>query len=474
MPRRQESVLDRLVADRVISAEGRSFLIAALDPFHDSEIRVAGFPDITSSRSVVQVVPFTKTITKPVGLPAGPWDLHLSNMPTSADLSLVPSGSLGPRTMSTTGRIANRLAVPAISTGFFAVATPSGVQWNAGNSVSTGLELPASYSTGSHRLLGFGYEAVNTTAPLYQSGSVTTYKAPAPAIKVVTCEPSTVGSPITATSLCDVIDAPPQTAPQAASFPNSRTWAAADGVYSVATLNNIQCPVIDSSPGSVFVRESELPVAGLYSGWGCFPGDASRAHAYPFDLSGSIFTGLSEQSAITVTVKYIIERFPSLDEPDLLVLGSPSPAYDPMVLELYSRCLEHLPAAVPVGENPLGEWFAKVLNTVAKYAPAVASVLPHPLASAIVSGAGRVAGYVGNKLASKSSDTNRASDQRATSRRSGPTIEELPDDAPVRPQASTRTRTITSRPQRARSSNYVPTTSGVRAARRRGRLAARR
>jgi hypothetical protein len=94
----------------------------------------------------------------------------------------------------------------------------------------------------------------------------------------------------------------------------------------------------------------------------------------PFDVNGSIFTGLSNETTLQVTVKYYVERIPTVSDPDLLVLSRPSPQYDPMAVEIYSRAMSELPVAVAVGENPLGEWFNDVLDTVSEFAPALGSV----------------------------------------------------------------------------------------------------
>lgn len=388
MSRRQSQVLDRLVSDKALSPQGRNFLIGALDPFHDTEIEVDGFPDITSARSVVQVLQYTKTITKPVGLAAGNWDLHLSNMPLSSDLSTaVPS--LLAVIVNSLGEISVNAGIPAVNSGFLAQAVPSGASMDAisGIRVGDGLGLPKSYSAGTHRIFGLGFEVINATAPLYRQGSVTTYRKPSHRVGGFGREPI---SPFKC-STYDYISGPVLTVAQAANFPNSRTWGAEEGVYGIATLNDINCPVVRATPNGGFASTIDAVGTGSAYGYGNLPADASLVHSYPFDITGAIFTGLSDQTSLTVTVRYLIERFPGPAETDLVVLGRPSPAFDPLALELYSRCLEHLPACVRVSENPFGEWFNKVLGAVAEYAPAVARIFPHPLVSGIVSTVGHAA-----------------------------------------------------------------------------------
>lgn len=442
MSRRAQTILERLVADRSITSEGRNFLVGSLDPFHDSEIPLDGFPDITSSRSVTQFVQYTTTISKPASVTSSTWDLHLCNVPVSPDLSVTPVGTIGSATV-TPGAVVAIGSLPPLCNGFSAFACPSGAPYWAGEQLGFPLALAPSYSRGVHRVFGFGFEAVNVTAPLYQQGSVTVYKRPSH------CVPGVVRETAGDSQYCPFLSGPAPTSAEAALFPNSRTWSAKDGCYGIATLNDIDCPVIDSTPGTFFIRRNIPPALGdITDGWCPMPSDSSRCHVYPFDITGAIFTGLSPETSLTVTVRYLIERFPGPDNADLIVLGRPSPAYDPLVLELYSRCLEHLPSVVPVGENPLGEWFAKVLGSIAKYAPAVASVIPHPVVSTIVRGAGMLAGAGHGALSARNARKKKQATPAKRSR--GPIVEEIEEEV-----------VLPARKPRNRKSIAAPSSSAV-------------
>jgi len=100
----------------------------------------------------------------------------------------------------------------------------------------------------------------------------------------------------------------------------------------------------------------------------------TNCRALPWDNNGCIFTGLSKQSTLQVTVKYFIERIPTIRQPDLLVLARPPAPYDPVAMELYNRALSQLPCGVMVKENPLGEWFNDVLGAVVDYAPKIGQI----------------------------------------------------------------------------------------------------
>lgn len=123
----------------------------------------------------------------------------------------------------------------------------------------------------------------------------------------------------------------------------------------------------------------------------------------PFDTSGVHFTGLSYASTLTVNVRWLIERMPGPRESDLVVLATPSASYDPLALELYTRCLGDMPPGVMLSENPLGEWFRSALSKVADWAPKIGNVVGNfiPGASAFGNVIGGLAG-AGQKLIPKS------------------------------------------------------------------------
>jgi hypothetical protein len=103
---------------------------------------------------------------------------------------------------------------------------------------------------------------------------------------------------------------------------------------------------------------------------------------FPFDVSGAFFSGLNPNSTLQVTVKYVVERIPSITEPNLLVLTRPPCPFDPMALELYTRVMASLPVGVKVGDNPDGEFWASILDALAAIAPVVGAALT-PIAGPI-------------------------------------------------------------------------------------------
>jgi len=98
-------------------------------------------------------------------------------------------------------------------------------------------------------------------------------------------------------------------------------------------------------------------------------------HGLPFENCGVILAGLNANSTIQATVRYYFERIPATSEPDLLAMAQVPPAFDGVALEIYSRALSTMPVGVPQNENPLGEWFNSVLDSIASIAPKVGNFI---------------------------------------------------------------------------------------------------
>jgi hypothetical protein len=208
------------------------------------------------------------------------------------------------------------------------------------------------------------------------------------------------------------MSAPPDTAANAVLFPNSKVWLAKDGVYAVQTLNTMDLPPQRMVSGGVGYMLSTTaganPVTQMF---GTLPSSISGTPSnfptavYPFDNSGAFFTGLSNQTTLTITVRYLYERFPSMSsstlDTTLLTLSSPSAPWDSSALELYSRVLVELPPAVPVCENDDGSWFSRILGWIGDVAPVVGNIAGFflPGASAVGNIVGTAAKAVGGVYA---------------------------------------------------------------------------
>jgi hypothetical protein len=446
-PRPAERVLNRLIADKALSPAGKDWLIATLDPFHDTELTVEGHPDIDSSRSIVQCIQETFPLTWTA---AASKDVTVFFAPTSGDYldtTVVGAnvyGNIRPCTVSSVSLafLANPLfptAYPILNGGWNVIAQPSGTPWNNGGTgnVFNGAGLPLQNLKGKHRLLATAIEVVNTTAPLYKGGSVVAYKEPAQFTTLIRGNDGTSGL----TNDDNVVHYnngtyPPVAAQTAANYPNAKIWEAEKGVYAIATLNDVSNPVHEPKLGQGFSMSQYDDTTGWPPGGiapinyatMCLNGYAppnsassSIAVSYPFDNTGFIFQGLPAGTSLQFTVKYFVEFFPTVQNGLLQSLATPSAAYDPLALEIYSRCLRELPVACAQGENPLGEWFNEVLDLISSAAPKVGAVFG-PTGTIIGNGLGLLAKTARTSMGGSAAKAQNATQQKVVAKPMAPTV----------------------------------------------------
>jgi hypothetical protein len=252
---------------------------------------------------------------------------------------------------------------------------------------------------------------------------------------------------------------PPLTLEEAALYPNSRTWAAAEGLYQIAALNEVTNPYVSAVPHECAFRRTpsfdqliaDTPMPGITTGFvpsgSIVPLASAQSHLLPYDISGAIFSALPQQTKFQVTARYYFERVPTAEDPNLLVLTRSPPHYDPVVFEIYSHAMGLLPVGVPVGENPLGEWFDTVMDVIATALPAVGTVLSpiFPPAGAIAAGAA-----AGAKAAKEWNKQNRD----AVALQNRPKPRPIPPPKPpmmtvaLKPSSSTTSVTVSSTPRK--------------------------
>lgn len=422
--------IDALLGTRQLSEPGLGWLVTTLDPFHDTELVLQGYPDQISARSVCQTYQKKVTITAPAAAAGGAWDAHISFMPhaspalsTWALRGLRPAGDL---TTPTAGFVIDDTAGTnnggvVVRTGAAGVPT-----WSLTGAAAVQKVDPAAavvrfpVIAEGHRLLAAAYEVTNTTSALYRGGDVTIYKQPLmPSDSTV----YSLSSPSAVNQICNgtVMSLPPSSVAEAALYPNARVWGAEEGCYVVLPMNDLQQTPSRLQSRGVFYAATSAPDANIdVYGSGLSTTAGSRAftqnNVYPFDNSGAYFTGLSNQTTLTITVRYVFERFPSLtldsDDANFLTLATPSPPWDPLAIELYGRAMERMPPGVPVHENGLGDWFSKVVSWIGEAAPVVGNIVGNfvPGASAIGQTIGGVAKAAGGTLQSPSPMAHRQSE----------------------------------------------------------------
>lgn len=271
----------------------------------------------------------------------------------------------------------------------------------AGSTMSTGAPYTANdfyYALGSCevtdrcRVIAVAFEVHNTTAPVYQSGSLTVAALPD------VCDDSgmilyqdSAGAyfPTWKQMTRGCVQASTVSALQA--VPGSQTWSASEGVYAIPrmakiprdiesllqTTNthtaplahaNTHVPVFYGSDGKIATPEptgsgGDVEAAHICGITACAPSSFS-----PLQV---MLSGLSNQSSITVTFRTVVEYFPSVTSYDL-PLASPSPFFDPLAFEVYGKTVQTAPYAVPVDQNAAGDYFRKVMAILSESASLLA------------------------------------------------------------------------------------------------------
>jgi len=381
--RRQVADLEKMVKFGQLSSEGRNWLIQAMDPFHDSEVPVTGYPDMVTTPSVCQAIRQSITITVPTTVTTGTWDCNIAAFPApyASGTTALPVAITIPGIYTT----ATSTMTPYVNTGVTSFAGPTSTQGYGTTSnqwqLTGGVAIPTPYTAGPMRVVGYGVEVINTTSALNCQGLCTVWRQSCPVRNLTTVGlDHSVGGGVVPTSWASAFEMPqpPGTLANAQLLEGSKQWHAKEGAYLVNTMADISNPPQQAEPfyvttvgaenqvGNTTLRQAmcSLP-QNTYATTVQMPAPQMVA---PYHMVGAYFTGLSLQTTLTVNTIWYVERFPTPFDNNLVVLTSPSPAFDPVALELYGLALQRMPAGVMVKENPFGEWFQDLIHNIAEAA----------------------------------------------------------------------------------------------------------
>lgn len=453
-----DATLDKLERSAGLTQDGRDWLIAAVDPFHDSDIALAGYPDLTTDSTVVQLVKKQFQVTVPTtgnGTVAGGanWDCQISMFPMSTTTQLFT----GVNIQQNTGSQSNPSQTTLVNVGGLVVAAgPQGSQMWPDNATATptitytGQDF-SDYAKGNLRVLGMAFEVVNTTAEINKQGQVSVFRMPnvfTPSNAVVTI----ATTPSVNANINYLLSRfPPSTLASTQLLYGTRSWAASEGAYVVSRLSSVENPMVQPvntchAWTSVDFDASQAGTAEIWSS--TYPLNPMKLNTFhPFDLSGAYFTGLSNTTSLTVTARWLIERLVSPAEKDLVVLATPSAPYDPLALELYTRCLRNMPPGVMLKENPLGEWFRSALSAAGTFLPMVGTAL-----NTALPGAGAVGNALGVLARSGANLIPAAPKKKAPAKRKMPA---LPRSAPLPGSASNLSKNTLTKQRTARAATVA-------------------
>jgi len=404
---RSEQMLKKL-GDRLGMTEaGRNWVTLALDPFHDNPVRLDGYPDGSTGNSICQVIKQTMTISAPSGVVSSnkTWDCSIIDWPHVVNANVQQAfndGGVDPPSNCNIYQTASPSGAAATG-GIMVYAAPSGTQLSPSqvglnvNVTTSQLTLPNTYTVGSHRIISKAFEVHNTSATLYKGGSVLTWRSPVPStdsthvFQHVSHTGATVNSSLPLRTL--LYEGPPATTAAALRLPQSKQWSAEDGCYVTSALHSTVLGVENGEPVAIYLSDhTSSPGQPMVTTVGFLSSTVLSGSSVPvvsvnkiseFDLCGAYFTGLTAQTTLTLNWNVIVERFPSNDDLELVVLANPSPELDEVALKFYSHAMQQLPTGVPVKANGFGDWFKDVVGTASDFIAPVLSAIPHPGAQAL-------------------------------------------------------------------------------------------
>jgi len=457
-----EQKLNTMVARAELSPAGKDWLIAAIDPFHDKTLpNLCGYPDQQVGASITSRIQQQVTIKKSLDLADGNWQCQIAAYPWASGLQ--PPGT--PPLIDYKSR--NGTAFTPIHSGSQEIWPITVYSASDGENIGVfetttvdekfGVAIPQNYTKGPFRVVGWGFEVTNTTADLYRQGTCTVYRQNTNTRDVESGIYYDVPVPgLTKIGPCSFqrFKRHPRNIAEASLLAGTKVWKAEDGCYITCVMNSSANPAGPADNVQPVILQEDYPAetsmqtdtcAMLANNFWLSPaivipspplsnpvGVATPVGSFgmiPYHMSGAIFSGLSDQTTLTLTVNWYIERFPTPSELDLVVLCKPSATFDPFAMEFYDRMLSDMPVGVPVGENAFGDWFNGVVNSLSRYVAPIARSFGGPLGNTIAGIADSVNSTSGQMLQEqrtrKKKKKIRAQAQFATT--PGPSVRNVPN-----------------------------------------------
>lgn len=357
----------------------KAWLEAALDPFHDYRLQqMSGFPDIYSGPSVVQVITKNVDISAPAGTVSN-WDCNVFYHGITGNH--MPHLRFGPYDFAVGYK---KSAIDDLNLG----NPVTGYDTIAPFTVESKLSTTADFTFGStqekltdvdsadpYRVIGVGFEVHNTTATVNKQGQVTIGMLPPWSDQDHNTFAVDEDQGLKDMShQCSQLGTIPENIADLRQNPSARTWDAKSGCYCVPTLLRIQEPRTNTARRALQYARGSTFFTTVPTDYGTVvttPVPAMRANTVSgFSPMMAMFTGLSPETTMTLTVKTIIESFPQSGSA-LLPLASPGCPLDMPALSAYSAVSQNRPYAVKVSENASGDFFRKVIEAAEFASPLV-------------------------------------------------------------------------------------------------------
>jgi hypothetical protein len=406
--------LDSYVASGALTKEGKDWLVTALDPFHDYEVMPTGYPDAVEGTSIVVVTVSSKDITAP-GAASGNWDCQIGNIPiigggaVNATVGTESPTGYAKINYQHTGLTASHVCpvyIRSADAGQTLWTEGTYTTWAPTNFASDVLTNAPDPATGHlrGRIVAWGIEVRNTTAEVYKQGACTSVVIPQEANRTQVYFTDVHASPWDELKAATTVYVqPPYSLAETTKYPSARQWNASEGSYMIIPVQRHN-PYTAEDFSQVLLTYDGTPFSDTNSVTLTMPTQAGATATYEHamrpchvDTCLSYFTGLSNESTLTVVSKAFLEVLPTSAH-SLLPLTSPSPRYDGLALKMYSIAMHKLDPIIPVTYNASGDWWRSVKQVLSYALPAVGTAIDDVLPGAGI--AGKLAGaYMARSVA---------------------------------------------------------------------------
>jgi hypothetical protein len=364
------------------SEDGSLWVKETLDPFNDCPRKHVGFPDLIVGNTIVQCVRQSFTFTTSA---SSPEDVHIFMDSMDTHTNVYENSWY----METTSRPNNFIvdAVDGIGTRWMGGLTvrKGAVGSNLGVSSTVAARgIPRNFLlNGPVRVLAKAFEITNTTPTLTAGGALAVYRnataVPYKDDQCCTLRNNTTPTTQSAAYNMKVLSPVPMNLGEVMLIPGSQQWSAKEGCYCVGIMSNQTNDPQEEDFCIVTRRDSATSANKTWLNsfiQGTIPtikdidstgSTSSQPHLFsPFFEFGAYLTGLPANTSLTIDYVWIIERFPD-PASELVTLANPSPYYDPVALELYSKSAQHLPHGVKKGANADGDWIKNIADVLSNF-----------------------------------------------------------------------------------------------------------
>lgn len=349
-----------------VNKETSNTLMLVTDPYHDYNLSATGYPDGSAIMSAIQRRYSRVTIANPFSLTTGQtWSFHIYATPLHFKHEL-STGTLNGNTLVFS---AGTVWQGPLNVQYFHYDV-GGALLNS-TTLAMGSDSPYKNSNSSQvRTVSFGYEIHNTTAEINRSGSLTIYRAPSNYHDVnLFSKSGAVVRPFGAKHINQL----PNSIDTATNYPNTRTWEASKGVYSVC-LPGPRNDFSMSIPSNFMLQTGTIQSNYAFQFYDSYETEKIVPSHSPLSCTGVFSSRYSTDQTFTVDFRQILEILPTSNDATDLSFASTCRPVDRVFMKMYKQMYTEVPPGVPVGMNAAGDWCRTIIKIAKSILPTIGAM----------------------------------------------------------------------------------------------------